>query len=197
MTLRNSSFTSNQAAYSGGAVRSVDSNFTTRDCTFSLNSSTGSGGGAIDLENGSFHDANGSYSNNSAGLGGGAMRWTNTTGSVQDSNFTENQNPTSNGGGAISLSNASLAFQIAGSFGTALWPTTMVARSRCSDPHQVSLTAYSREITAKSTRAAQSMQMVPLRPHSRTMNSALIIRFNSGRDLCREQLEYDRRTFSR
>ena len=72
MSLRNSSFTSNQAAYSGGAVRSVDSNFTTYDCTFSLNLSTGSGGGAIEVENGSFRDANCSYSNNSAGLGGGS-----------------------------------------------------------------------------------------------------------------------------
>ena len=161
MSLRNSSFTSNQAAYSGGAVRSVDSNFTTYDCTFSLNLSTGSGGGAIDVENGSFHDANCSYSNNSAGLGGGAMRWTNTVGSVQDSNFTENQNPTSNGG-AISLSNASPAFQIAGSSETALWPITMVARSRCSALHRLSLIAYSFEITVKPTRAARFTPMLLL-----------------------------------
>ena len=65
----------------------------------------------------------------------------------------------------------------------------MVARSRCSDPHQLSLTAYSCEIAAKSTRAAQSMPvMVPLRPHSSGNNNilTLIIRFNSDRKLCRE-----------
>lgn len=98
--IRNTSFTDNQAMYTGGAIGSYDSNLNLDGCDFLRNHTDSSlGGGALGQTGGYTSITNCTLSDNTSRTQGGAIRVDGGTISVHTSSLTGNQSLTE--GGAI------------------------------------------------------------------------------------------------